>query len=93
MRKTLTAFFLLLLLATGARAQAVANSMTCQQAVAYYEAHGRISVQTGGTVVPIYNGIPVSKRSQLGCPTTGVSVRTTDSRRCTIGYICLPRSR
>ena len=51
---------------TDAHAQAIADNMTCQQAINYYEKNGRISKYAHGkNVIPIYNGVPVSKKRQL----------------------------
>ena len=78
---------------TDANAQAVADNMTCQQAINYYEKNGRISKYAHGkNVIPIYNGVPVSKRRQLKCSSTSIKFKTTDNARCTVAYKCLPRS-
>ena len=78
---------------TDAQAQAIADNMSCQQAVNYYERNGRISkVAHGRTVVPIYDGVAVSKRRQLKCSSIGIKFKTTDNARCVVAYKCRPRS-
>ncbi|MBW8638639.1 hypothetical protein K1W69_15695 [Hoeflea sp. WL0058] len=72
----------------------VSNSMTCQQAIKYYERNGRIQTNANGNAtVPIYGYTPASQRSRMGCSSSGIQVRTSDKRRCTIAYKCLPRGR
>lgn len=78
---------------TNTQAQAVADKMTCQQAINYYEKNGRISKYAHGrTVIPIYNGVPVSQRKKLKCSSSGIRFKTTDNPRCTVAYKCIPRS-
>ena len=77
-----------------AHAQAVADNMTCAQAVSHYERNGRIyKISHGKDVIPIYNGVPVSRRNTLRCDwgytKTGYSLKTKDNRRCTISYRCV----
>ena len=85
--------FLIQFVATDARAQAIADNMSCQQAVNYYERNGRISkVAHGRTVVPRYDGVAVSKRRQLKCSSIGIKFKTTDNARCVVAYKCRPRS-
>lgn len=77
-----------------AGAQAVANNMTCAQAVSYYERNGRINVIANGRdVIPIYNGVPVTRESALRCEwgymKAPYRVKTTDNRRCVISYRCV----
>ncbi len=80
-------------ISTDANAQAIADNMTCQQAINYYERNGRISKYAHGkNVIPIYNGVPVSRRRQLKCSSTGIRFKTTDNTRCTVAYKCMPRS-
>lgn len=74
-------------------AQSVSNNMTCQQAISYYERNGRIQTQSGNTTVPIYGYAPASRRNQLGCTPSAISVKTSDKRRCAIAYKCAPRGR
>jgi hypothetical protein len=80
---------------TDAQAQTVADNMTCQQAINYYEKNGRISKYTNGkNVIPIYSGVPVSKMKQLECTSEGIRFKTTDNPRCMVAYKCVhtPRS-
>jgi hypothetical protein len=76
-----------------ANAQQLAENMTCQQAKAYFEAHGVIYKSVHGSVIPITRGIPISRSGSLIC--TGrysnqftYSLQTRDSRRCTISTYC-----
>lgn len=89
--KTLAYVVLFIFSAVGAQAQAVADSMTCQQAISYYEQNGRISKLAGNSAIPIYDGAPASQRSELGCPTVPIMFKTTDNRRCPVAYKCKPR--
>ncbi len=78
---------------TDANAQALANNMTCSQAQATFERNGRITIRTrGGTILPIYGGVPASQRGRLICgPFSTKSpkfVVTTDTRQCPISYKC-----
>ncbi|MCG6857571.1 MAG: hypothetical protein LJE67_05850 [Salaquimonas sp.] len=67
--------------------------MSCSQAVATYERSGRITVTTrSGTTLPIYDGVPVSKKSTLRCPQVAIQVQATDNKRCVVAYKCGPRS-
>ncbi len=93
MRLFLAPLLLILFVPTDINAQAVADQMTCRQAINYYEKNGRISKFTHGkNAIPIYNGVSVSKRRQLRCPsTTGIRFKTTDNPRCTVAYKCAPR--
>jgi hypothetical protein len=69
----------------------VSNGMSCSQAVATYERNGRINTTTrSGTTLPLYGGVPVSQRSTLRCPTTGIKVTTKDNPGCIIAYQCMP---
>lgn len=77
-----------------AQALVTADQMTCARAVATYEKNGRIYVSTrSGTILPIYDGVPVSQKSRLNCPSADenaqrYNVRTKDARACTISYVC-----
>ena len=72
----------------------VSNSMTCQQAISYYERNGRIETNANGNAtVPIYGYTPASQRSRMGCSSSGIQVRTSDKRGCTVAYKCIPRGR
>ena len=93
MRTIAPAIGLLMAFTVEAGAQ-IADNMTCAEAVAYYERHGRINkIAHGKDVIPIYNGVPVSKRNQLRCDwgytKMGYSLKTKDNRRCTISYRCV----
>jgi len=84
-----------LALASGASAQAIADNMTCAQAVSQYERNGRIyKLAHGKDVIPIYNGVPVSQQNRLFCDwgyrKTPYSTKTTDNKRCVISYRCVP---
>jgi hypothetical protein len=82
---------LVLFVSTDTQAQAIADNMTCQQAINYYEKNGRISKYTHGkSVIPIYNGVPVSKRRQQKCTTAGIRFKTTNNPRCIVAYRCQP---
>jgi hypothetical protein len=81
-------------LCTNAGAQAIADNMTCAQAVSHYERNGRIyKIAHGKDVIPIYLGVPISRRNQLRCDYGQVkvpySLKTTDNRRCVIAYQCV----
>ena len=77
-----------------ASAQALADQMSCEQAVAYYEAHGVIYVLANGKfAVPLKVGVPVSKASTVQCDDRGTAPRpytvgTKDAWRCTIAVGC-----
>lgn len=77
-----------------AQARVTADQMTCAMAVASYEKNGRIYVRSGsGTVLPIYDGVPVSQKTSLSCPSADedaqrYNVRTSDAHACTISYRC-----
>jgi hypothetical protein len=93
MRFGLIFVFALLVQPIFANAQQIAENMTCQQAKAYFEAHGVIYKKVHGSVLPITRGIPISRSGSLIC--TGrysdqftYSVQTRDSRRCTISTYC-----
>jgi hypothetical protein len=76
-----------------ARAQTVAQQMTCEQAVAYFERNGVIYTIVHGKVLPVTRGVPIRKERGLGC--TGpnrnrftYAVRTLDKRSCVISVYC-----
>ncbi len=77
-----------------AAAQALADQMTCDQAVAYYEKHGVIYVLANGKfAVPLRVGVPVSQAKTLQCQDRGTTPRpytvaTKDAWRCTIAVSC-----
>lgn len=95
MRSIAFALFTAIIIAQPAPTMAqVSNAMTCQQAINYYERNGRIETNANGNAtVPIYGYTPASQRSRMGCSSSGIQVRTSDKRRCTIAYKCLPRGR
>jgi hypothetical protein len=79
---------------TQAGAQAIADNMTCAQAVSYYERNGRIyKIANGKDVIPIYNGVPVSREPALHCEwgymKAPYRTKTLDNRRCVISYRCV----
>jgi hypothetical protein len=77
-----------------ANAQTVTNNMTCQQAIAAYEKNGRVNIrQRSGTVLPIYNGTPLSQKNKLRCSSKSPTmVPTKDKPRCAVAYVCNPHS-
>lgn len=88
------AFLATLVASFPASAQPLADQMTCEQAVAYYEKHGVIYVLANGTfAVPLKIGVPVSEAATLQCEGRGASPRpytvgTSDAWRCTIAVTC-----
>jgi hypothetical protein len=94
MRTAVAGMILLLGLCANAGAQAIADNMTCAQAVSHYERNGRIyKIAHGKDVIPIYLGVPVSRRNALYCDYGQIkapySLKTTDNRRCVIAYQCV----
>jgi hypothetical protein len=73
-------------------AQALSNDMTCAEAVAHYEKHGRIDTNLNGQILPIYGGVPVSERAGMWCDEdeapTETFVKTRDRAQCAISYSC-----
>ncbi len=70
-----------------------AETMTCADAIEFYEIYRRIYVYAGGgDIVPIYGLTPRSKWRELKCK--GRSVRsyylteTRDDKSCAIGWHC-----
>lgn len=62
--------------------------MTCAQAKATYNAHGRIYVRTySGDVVPIY-GLVGRNGCEAGEQASPYWVRATDDATCVLGYRC-----
>jgi hypothetical protein len=95
LQRCLMTALLLLGLAPSAFAQAVADNMTCAQAVSTYERNGRIyKLAHGKDVIPIYNGVPVSQKSRLVCDwgyiKSAYYTKTLDNKRCVISYRCTP---
>lgn len=75
--------------------QAIADNMTCAQAQSHYEQTGRIyKIANGKDVIPIYVGVPLSRKNQLRCDygdiKMGYSTKTTDNRRCQLAWVCRP---
>ena len=75
--------------------QAIADNMTCAQAQSYYEANGRIyKIANGKDVIPIYVGVPLSRKNQLRCDYDEIKMtyatKTTDTRRCPLAWVCRP---
>lgn len=69
------------------------DQMTCSQAIATYEKNRRINVRSRhGQVLPIYGGVPASKKGQLTCGRgrvrSGYMVKTIDKKRCAVMYTC-----
>lgn len=90
-----TVFFLVssVVASNPANAQALANDMTCAQAQAQFERHGRVTIRTrGGAILPIYGGVPTSQRGRLICEPFSVKtpkfIVTSDKRQCAISYKC-----
>lgn len=92
--RTISAAVLMFQIATAsAGAQAVADNMTCQQAIRYYEQNGRISKMAGRSTIPVYQGVSASRRNELRCSPVGVFFKTTDNPRCPVAYKCPPGGR
>lgn len=88
--KFLTVIGILALTATANANVAISNNMTCAEAQAHYDRHGRIYTQTGnGDVVPIYG----DKACQHGEDKEPVFVRTRDTSMCKVAFRCMPHSR
>lgn len=80
----------ILALTANANAMAISNNMTCSEAKAYYQEHGRIYTQTGtGDIVPIY-GDPECRMGEEKHP---VFVRTQDTSMCKVAFRCFQDSR
>jgi hypothetical protein len=86
------------LLAFGASGTAsafeLAQDLTCEQAVAYYEKNHVIYVLTHDVIaLPIRAGVPVNEAGKLQCSDRGqvphgYSVETKDRWRCVIAVTC-----
>lgn len=89
---SLPAAFLALCIPATAWAEVLSNDMTCAEAVAHYEEHGRIDTNHDGQVLPIYGGVPVSEREGMWCDEdeapTETFVKTRDKEQCAISYSC-----
>ena len=74
-------------------AEALSNDMTCDEAVAHYEEHGRIDTNVDGQVLPIYGGVPVSERAGMICDEDDAPsetfVKTKDKEQCPIAFSCI----
>jgi hypothetical protein len=72
----------------------LAQDLTCEQAIAYYEKNRVIYVLTHNVIaVPIRVGVPVKDAGKLQCPDQGqmphgYSVKTKDRWRCIIAVTC-----
>lgn len=92
MRTIISSIALALFLPAAASAQAISNDMTCEQAVAHYEEHGRIDTIDEGQVLPIDEGVPVSQRENLACDEGEVPgpvlLKTSDKNECAVAYTC-----
>ncbi|MBX3018762.1 MAG: hypothetical protein KF767_12795 [Bdellovibrionaceae bacterium] len=77
-------------LTVSANAAAISNNMSCAEAQAHYDRHGRIYTQTGsGDVVPIYG----DKSCSYGQDKDPVFVRTKDTSMCKVAFRCSNNSR
>jgi hypothetical protein len=92
-RHLILAAGLMLCAAMPAAAQ-IADEMTCDQAIAYYEKHGVIQVIANGRfAVPVRVGVPVAKAATLQCEDQGsyprpYAISTKDAWRCVIAVTC-----
>ena len=93
-RFAIAALFVVLLLPSQAAAQALADQMTCEQAINYYEKNGVIYVIANGRfAVPLRPGTPIRQAATLQCADQGRSPRaytisTRDTWRCAIAVTC-----
>ncbi len=92
MRIVISGIAVAFFLPVAASAQAISNDMTCEEAVAHYEEHGRIDTIDEGQVLPIDEGVPVSKRDDLPCDQGElpgpVLLKTKDKNECAVAYTC-----
>ena len=92
MRTIISGIALAFLLPAAASAEAISNDMSCEEAVAHYEEHGRIDTIDEGQVLPIDEGVPVSKRRDLACDEDElpgpVLLKTKDKAECAVAYTC-----
>ena len=62
--------------------------MTCEEAAAYFEEHNRIDTIDEGQVLPVDEGVPVSKRQDLACDQGElpgpVLLKTKDKDECAV---------
>jgi len=93
-RMLLAGAAMLVVLGTPASAFELAQDLTCEQAVAYYEKNHVIYVLTHNVIaVPIRVGVPVKDADKLQCPDQGqrphaYTVETKDRWRCIIAMTC-----
>jgi len=79
---------------TPASAFELAQDLTCDQAIAYYEKNRVIYVLTNDVIaLPIRVGVPVNDAEKLQCPEEGqhphgYSVKTRDRWHCVIAVTC-----
>jgi hypothetical protein len=72
----------------------LAQDLTCEQAVAYYEKNHLIYVLTHNVIaLPIRVGVPINEADKLQCSDRGqiphgYSVETKDRWRCVIAVTC-----
>lgn len=69
------------------------QSMTCEQAVAFYAKYKRIyTIANGRDIVPIYGSLPKDQKRNLRCMgrkrPKGRPVRTKDNNFCVVGVYC-----
>ena len=94
MRTLCLAMAAMLALATPASAFELAQDLTCEQAIAYYEKNHVIYVLTHNIVaLPIAAGVPVNDADKLQCTDRGqhprpYTVETKDRWRCVIAVTC-----
>jgi len=76
-----------------AQAQQMAETMSCEQLIRYYESN-RVAYKTvNGKALPIRGGIPINDFSALTCGPRNYTVvrntaRTTDNPRCVFSAYC-----
>ena len=80
-------------IAVPAHAQVTTDRMSCSKVVATYERNGRIYIKSRtGQVLPIYGGVPLSRKNQLRCSRgsvpAGYRVKSSDKKRCVAMYKC-----
>jgi hypothetical protein len=84
----------LVVLCTPASAFELAQDLTCDQAIAYYEKNHVIYILSHVVIaLPIRVGVPVKDAATLQCPDEGqnphgYSVATKDRWRCVIAVTC-----
>jgi hypothetical protein len=90
----LSALAVLLTLSLPAGAFELAQDLTCDQAIAYYQKNHVIYVLTNDVIaLPVSVGVPVKDAAKLQCTEQGqvphgYSVRTKDRWRCVIAMTC-----